>query len=177
MAGKATKKQALANQQALSTLYKASLPLIFVSLLRTWYCNSGKSPLIKIISLHIPCIICIYTLEKTGRPTYDSKGKLSTVGVDLAQSGGLTDIMFDVIYLSLIADVGVILFNTLWLWWICGIAVVGYGGYKLWALKNMLMPSSPKTPKAKSTTPSEPEKSKRQMKREKRGDKVQIKYR
>lgn len=179
MAGNASKKQAQSNKAALLNLYKISVPVVLLALLRTWYSPSNNS-IIKFIFLHIPCLTCLYVLETTGRPQFGAAdGKLNKVGVDLTQTGGLVSYMFDVIYLSLFADLGRIIFNTNKFWWLIIVLVLGYGGYKLWGLKQLVMPSLPKAngKNGAAATNAAPEKSKRQMKKEKRGDKMQVKYR
>lgn len=177
MAGKAGKKQAQSNLAVLNNLYKLVAPIVALSLLRLWLSNGlGFGHLFKFGALHAPLAGCCYVLDKSGRPQYDSKGKIVKEGMDLSQAGGLTEYMFDVIYLSLFGDVGQILFNTRRFWYVLAIVPI-YAGYKLYNLKNQIMGSNKAPGGMQSSEPAADEKSKRQLKREKRGDKVKTKYR
>lgn len=179
MAGKATKKQVQSNLSVLNGLYKVTLPIVVLAFLRTIFLSSDKS-WIKFIILHLPMIACIYVVDKSGRPHFDGNGKIVKEGIDLSQGGGLTEYLFDIIYLSLFGDIGRILLNTNKFWYVMLLCPV-YIGYKLYGLKNQFMGNSGlslsgrhKKPEQK---PEEP-KSKRQLKREKKGDNhVKTKYR
>lgn len=173
MAGKSSKKQAQVNKDSLKNLYKFSVPIMALSLLRTVY---SRGSLFKYVLLHLPMLFCTYALEKSGRPQYDVKGKLVKEGIDLQQPGGLTEYMFDLIYLSLFGDLGRVLLNTNKFWYVLLLCPV-YIGYKLYGLKQQFMPSAATAAASHDTAATSDAKSKRQMKREKRGDKPQYKYR
>lgn len=176
MAGKASKKQVQANLAALSRLYKVSLPIVLLAALRQWFSGSSFSQWLKFAVLHLPIAGCIYVLEKSGRPTFDAKGKIVKEGIDLDQSGGLIEYMHDLIYLSLFADLGRIVFNTGKFWYVLFLIPI-YAGYKIYGLKNQFLgPKSSNEPKGAPAANVE-SKSKRQLKREKRGDKAQVRYR
>ncbi|KAL3228458.1 hypothetical protein RNJ44_02403 [Nakaseomyces bracarensis] len=175
MAGKATKKQAAANSQTLGQLYKVTVPVLVLALLRTLL-SSNKS-YVKFVVFNLPLVVSLYVLEKTGRPQYDGQGRVVREGMDLGQAGGMTEYMFDLIYLSVIANVGRILFDTN-KWWYLMLLCPVYVGYKLYSLKQQFFPSAA-TPAGQDTQSQEQtqtQKSKRQLKREKRGD-DQVKYR
>lgn len=175
MAGKATKKQAAANAQTLNQLFRVSVPILLLALLRTVF-SSNKS-YVKYVMFNLPMCVSLYVLEKTGRPHYDDKGRVVREGMDLSQAGGMTEYMFDLIYLSLIANVGRILFDTN-KWWYLMLLCPVYVGYKLYALKQQFFPSQGgANDMVNDTQQAQPQKSKRQMKREKRGDDVKYKYR
>ncbi|EDO18851.1 hypothetical protein Kpol_1023p20 [Vanderwaltozyma polyspora DSM 70294] len=190
MAGKATKKQAQSNNDILNNLYKISIPIVFLAYLRMFLSNYNNT-WITLTLLHLPMFACIYILDKSGRPIYEieestngqkSKKKLIRQGMDLSQEGGLTEYMFDIIYLSLFSDFGKILFNTNKVWYISLTVIPIYVGYKLYGLKNQFFGNKNLNQGASSTettndADSNNAKSKRQLKREKRGDKVQVKYR
>lgn len=180
MAGKASKKQAQGNLDVLNKLYKVTVPVILLALIRTLL-SKNNNTWFKFIVLHIPIIACIYVLDKSGRPSYEYDGKSKKIvkeGLDLSQEGGLTSYMFDLIYLSLFGDIGRILFDTNKFWFVLVIVVPIYVVYKLYGLKQQFMPGGvPKYNTKKETIDEESSKSKRQMKKEKRGDKAQVKYR
>lgn len=181
MAGKASKKQAQSNLAVLKRLYTVAVPIITLAFLRLLFfnTNSGKiSTWFRFVLSHVPLGGCVYVLDTSGRPRFDSKGKILKEGMDLLQPGGLTEYMFDLVYLSLFGDIGRIVFNTNKFWYVL-IFIPIYAGWKLYNLKNQLMGGgSSSEAEAKGDTASSAEtKSKRQMKREKKGDKVQMKYR
>lgn len=174
MAGKATKKQAAANTQALNQLYKVAGPVLVLALLRTLW--SSNNSYIKYVMFNLPMCISLYILEKTGRPQYDAKGRVVREGMDLGQAGGMTEYMFDIIYLSIVANIGRIVFDTNKFWYLMLLCPV-YVGYKLYSLKQQFFPGDPAPNGAVTQQEPEAQKSKRQLKREKRGDEVKYKYR
>lgn len=172
MGGKSSKKQAVTNKNVLFNLYKVSIPIVLLATLRNILTHDRHW--MKFILLHIPMLFCIYTLDKSGRPKYDENGKLLNEGIDLLQLGGLTEYIFDFIYLSLFGDLGKILLNTNKFWYILLCCPI-YAGYKLYSIKHFIPGINSKTTQLSSE--QEDIKSKRQIKREKRGDKQQYKYR
>ncbi|CCE90937.1 Snd2p TDEL_0C00480 [Torulaspora delbrueckii] len=178
MAGKAGKKQAQTNLAVLSRLYQVSLPIVALAILKQFYLGEGFGALLRFALLHVPMIGCIYVLDKSGRPHFDSKGKLLREGSDLSQTGGLTEYLFDLVYLSLFGDFGKILFSTNKLWYVLLLVPV-YAGWKLYGLKNQFMQKQQQQQQQQQQAP-QPEaeaRSKRQQKREKRGDRPHVKYR
>lgn len=186
MAGNSSKKQAQSNLDVLNKLYKIAIPLVLLAFLRS-FVSSGENRWIRLLFLHAPLFGCLYVLDKSGRPTYtldlnSGKKKLVKEGMDLSQEGGLTAYMFDIIYLSLISDVGKILLNTNKLFYLSFVVVPIYIAYKLYGLKQQYFgggagaKTSTGTPNV-DTKQDADAKSKRQMKREKRGEKPQVKYR
>ena len=57
-----------------------------------------------------------FQLESVGRPKYDSRGGLITSGSDLGQAG-LTEYMFDVVYLTWGIQL-LVAFTTTYAWWL-----------------------------------------------------------
>lgn len=175
MAGKATKKQAQANLAVLARLYKVSVPIVVLAMVRQWFGGASLAQWLRFALLHVPLAGCVYVLEKSGRPVFDAKGKIVKEGTDLAQAGGLVEYMFDLIYLSLFADVGRIVFNTGKFWYVL-LLIPLYAGWKLYGLKNQFMGPA-RSASGTDSAANGDSKSKRQLKREKRGNKAQVKYR
>lgn len=182
MAGKASKKQVQTNLTVLSNLYRVTIPVVTLSLLRMLFLSSNKKP-IKFILLHLPMFAGLYVIEKSGRPKYkvDAMGKktIASEGLDLnSNDGNLVEYLFDLIYLSLFGDFGRILFDTYKFWYVLWVCPV-YVGFKLYGLKQQFMGGGNDKKSKKSREdkkPAEEAKSKRQLKKEKRGD-VKYKYR
>ncbi|CEP64946.1 Snd2p LALA0_S15e00958g [Lachancea lanzarotensis] len=173
MAGKSSKKQAQANLQALKQLYTILGAVGALVLLRLVF--SSRRRWFWITLLHIPAAGCVYMLEKNGRPKYDAAGHIVREGMDLNQKG-LTEWLFDIVYLSLLADSGLVLFNSLKLWYIFLLVPV-YFGYKIKGFAGPMLGgmNNAKAPAPSASAPATT-KSKRQEKREKQGDKVRYKY-
>lgn len=190
MAGKASKKQVQTNTRILGNLYKASVPILLLSLARALYSRGAGATytgtMLKWMLINVPLLGCLYTVEVSGRPhvVVDANGsrKIVKEGLDLSQTDGLLQYLFDVIYLSLFANCGRILFNTNKLWYILWI-VPCYAAYKLYGLKQQFFGGGSnnkkqESSKASSSAPAAETKSKRQMKREKKGEnQVKYKYR
>ncbi|KAK3191753.1 hypothetical protein K4F52_002177 [Lecanicillium sp. MT-2017a] len=116
MAQKAKKDRAKANAAALNNLHMGSLAvnvlfLAFHFLLR-------RRSLLAYGLLSAPSFICEYVLESSGRPKYEADNKtLKSAGEDLAAQG-LTEYMFDVIWVTWASAVVAMLFgNWGWLLW------------------------------------------------------------
>lgn len=125
MAQKAKKDRAKSNTATLNNLHIGSLTINAVFLFWHYIISSRSLWLYGLLS--IPAFICQYVLEVSGRPKYDPTTKaLKTSGEDLAAQG-LTEYMFDVIWVTWATDVIVILFgNKGWLLWAI---VPAYGVY------------------------------------------------
>ncbi|KAF2965327.1 hypothetical protein GQX73_g8255 [Xylaria multiplex] len=130
MAQKARKDRAKANAAALKNLHIGTLAVntsfVLFNLL------FKRRSLLLYVLLSIPSFICEFVLESTGRPKYDlSNNSLKTAGEDLS-APGLTEYMFDVIWVTWASVVLVALFgNWGWLLWS---VVPAYGAFKGFSL-------------------------------------------
>ncbi len=125
MAQKAKKDRAKSNVAALYNLHIGSAAVngLFVAF---WALFRSRSLLLYVV-MSLPGLLCQFFLERSGRPVYDGSGALKTAGEDLAAQG-LTEYMFDVIWVTWATVVLVILFGSkLWLLWAI---VPAYGAYK-----------------------------------------------
>lgn len=125
MAQKAKKDRAKSNAAALSTLHIGTL-VTHALFLASHFLFRSRS-LVTYGLLATPSLICEYVLEVSGRPKYDpATGSLKSSGEDLAAQG-LTEYMFDVIWVTWASLISVILFgNWGWLLWA---VVPAYGIY------------------------------------------------
>lgn len=133
MAQKAKKDRAKSNTTALNNLHigTATVHLVFL----TFHFLLRSRSLLTYGLLSAPSLICEYVLESSGRPKYDSQTKaLIKSGEDL-NAQGLTEYMFDVIWVTWASLVAVILFgNWGWLLWAL---VPAYGLYMASGLLGM----------------------------------------
>merc|ERR1712000_196688 len=98
MAQKAKKDRAKSNAAALNNLHISSLVVNVLFLLAHFLFRSRSLWLYGLLSA--PALICEYVLEISGRPKYDSQTKaLIKSGEDL-NAPGLTEYMFDVIWVT-----------------------------------------------------------------------------
>ncbi|KAF4619000.1 hypothetical protein G7Y89_g14846 [Cudoniella acicularis] len=133
MAQKAKKDRAKSNTSTLNNLHIGTLAVNGVFLLFNLLFR--RRSLLAYILLSIPCFIAEYILESTGRPKYDANTKaLKSSGEDLA-APGLTEYMFDVIWITWASLVSVMLFGN-WGWILWAIVPV-YGAYKGYGLLGM----------------------------------------
>ena len=130
MAQKAKKDRAKSNTAALNNLHIGSLVvnalfILFSLLIR-------RRSFVAYFILSIPAIVAEYVLETSGRPKYDAETKaLKSAGEDLA-APGLTEYLFDVVWVTWFAVISVILFgNKGWFVWV---VVPAYGAYKGYGL-------------------------------------------
>ncbi|RMJ06841.1 hypothetical protein BHE90_015511 [Fusarium euwallaceae] len=125
MAQKAKKDRAKSNAAALNNLHIGSLVVNVLFLLAHFLFRSRSLWLYGLLSA--PSLICEYVLEISGRPKYDpSTRALRSAGEDLSNAG-LTEYMFDVIWVTWASAILVILFgNKGWLLWV---VVPAYGLY------------------------------------------------
>lgn len=144
MAQKAKKDRAKANTAALNNLHIGSA-IVHVAFLATHFLLfRRRSSLVLYGVLSAPSLICEYVLESTGRPRYDPATKaLKTSGEDMA-APGLTEYMFDVIWVTWASVVAVMAFGSWgWLLWAVvpayglymGSGLLGMGRSKLAALQ------------------------------------------
>lgn len=130
MAQKARKDRARSNTVALNNLHIGSLVVNGLFLLLHYFLRTRS--LFWWFLVSIPAFACQFALERTGRPSYDpSTGALKSSGEDLA-SQGLTEYMFDVIWVTWATVVLVTLFgNWFWMTWAIVPAFGAYKGYGL----------------------------------------------
>lgn len=126
MAQKAKKDRAKANAAALNNLHMGSLVVNALFLLSHFLFRPRS--LVAYGLFATPSIICEYVLEISGRPKFDAAtGALKTAGQDLA-AAGLTEYMFDVIWVTWAATISVMLVgNWGWLLWA---VLPAYGAYQ-----------------------------------------------
>ncbi|WYZ40052.1 hypothetical protein EsH8_IV_000393 [Colletotrichum jinshuiense] len=124
MAQKAKKDRAKSNAAALNNLHIGSA-IVNITFLLSHFLFRSRS-LFWFFLFSAPALICEFVLENAGRPKYDAGGGLKTSGEDLG-AAGLTDYMFDVIWVTWASAVLVILFGN---WgWVLWLAVPAYGIY------------------------------------------------
>jgi len=116
MAQKARKDRAKANAAALMNLHIGSFVVNVLFFLSNLLFE--RKSLLLYVLLSIPSFVCEFILESTGRPKYDSSNNsLKTAGEDLS-APGLTEYMFDVIWVTWASLVLVVFFgNWGWLLW------------------------------------------------------------
>jgi hypothetical protein len=133
MAQKAKKDRAKSNISTLNTLHVGTLSLNALFLLFNLLIK--RRSLLAYLVFSIPCFVAQYVLESSGRPKYDSSTKaLKSAGEDLA-APGLTEYMFDIIWVTWACLVAVMLAgNWGWTFWV---VVPAYGAYKGYGLLGM----------------------------------------
>ena len=116
MAQKAKKDRAKSNAATLSNLHIGTA-VVHILFLASHFFLWPRS-LVAYGLLCIPSFICEYVLESSGRPRYDAAtGALKSSGEDLSAQG-LTEYMFDVIWITWGSLICVVLFgNWGWLLW------------------------------------------------------------
>ncbi|KAL6786877.1 hypothetical protein J3E68DRAFT_419502 [Trichoderma sp. SZMC 28012] len=133
MAQKAKKDRAKSNAASLNNLHIGSL-VVHVLFLLSHFLLRSRSLLVYGL-LSVPSFICEFILESSGRPKYDAAtGALKTSGEDLA-AAGLTEYMFDVIWVTWASIISVILFGK-WGWLLFAV-VPAYGAYLAYGLFGM----------------------------------------
>ncbi|KAH6890433.1 DUF788 domain-containing protein [Thelonectria olida] len=125
MAQKAKKDRAKSNAAALNNLHVGALVVNGLFLLSHFLFRPRSLWLYGLLAA--PALVCQYVLEVSGRPKYDPATKaLRSAGEDLA-APGLTEHMFDVIWVTWASTILALLFgNWGWLLWV---VVPGYGIY------------------------------------------------
>lgn len=170
MASSSTKKTASSNEQKLYELHLISGVVLTFSLLVIAFFKRPQNWKLYIL-YQIPLLGCQYIIEKSGRPTYkwDNVGqynKLVNSGMDLNQSG-LTEYLFDIIYVSWILDALTVIIGSLKVWYLF-LVVPGFAVFKLSGFIKAFFPKSETAPPVAASTEKQ-EKSKRQQKLEKNG--------
>jgi hypothetical protein len=131
MAQKARKDRAKSNAATLNNLHIGTATLNVLFLLSHFFFHSRS--LLVYSLLTIPSAICEFILERTGRPSY-LNGSLRSAGEDLSAEG-LTEYMFDVVWVTWGCLVAVTLFGN---WgWILWAVVPAYGAVKGYSLLGM----------------------------------------
>ncbi|KAK4199075.1 hypothetical protein QBC40DRAFT_87426 [Triangularia verruculosa] len=126
MAQKARKDRAKSNVATLNNLHLGSLIVNGLFLLLNFIFRSRS--LLTWFILSLPSFVCQFILEKSGRPIYDpSTNALRSSGEDLA-APGLTEYMFDVVWVTWAAAILVALFGN-WAWFLWAV-VPAYGIFK-----------------------------------------------
>jgi hypothetical protein len=141
MAQKAKKDRAKANISTLNNLHIGTLSVNVIFILFSLLIR--RRSLLTYAILSVPSLVAEYILESTGRPKFDPSTKaLKSSGEDLA-APGLTEYMFDIIWVTWFCLVSVIIFgNWGWIVW-CIIPI--YGGYKGYGLLGMARGMMPGT--------------------------------
>ncbi len=130
MAQKAKKDRAKANITTLNNLHSGTATLNAIFIL--FHLIVKRRSLLAWAILSVPSLVAEYILETTGRPKYDATTKvLKSAGEDLA-APGLTEYMFDIIWVTWLCLIAVITFGN-WGWIVWG-AVPAYGLYKGYGL-------------------------------------------
>lgn len=133
MAQKAKKDRAKSNAASLNNLHVGSLVVHVLFLLSHFLFRSRSLLVYGLVS--VPSFICEYILETSGRPKYDAAtGALKSSGEDLA-AAGLTEYMFDVIWVTWGSLISAILFGK-WGWMLYAV-VPAYGAYLAYGLLGM----------------------------------------
>ncbi len=133
MAQKAKKGVAKANITTLNNLHSGTAILNGIFILFNLVIK--RRSILAYTILSIPCLVAEYILETTGRPKFDPTTKaLRSSGEDLA-APGLTEYMFDIIWVTWLSLVAVITFGN-WGWLVWSVVPV-YGAYKGYGLLGM----------------------------------------
>ncbi|KAH3903014.1 related to Late endosome and vacuole interface protein 10 [Saccharomycodes ludwigii] len=177
MAGKADKKQAANNTKILKSL-KLAYSIGFIPTLLARY------NLISTFIFNILPILSLYVLVKQATPQYENNGRSNKLihpgSLDLGTGDGLQEYMIDIIYLSILGNIGLLIFKSNKLWLLLMVIVSGYVGYKLFQLKQKYMPSKKSNIVPSNNGDTTPDtnqtKSKRQIKLEKRAGKANNRF-
>jgi len=133
MAQKAKKSVAKANITTLNNLHIGTLTVNVLFILFNLLFK--RRSILAYILLSLPSLVAEFILENTGRPKFDATTKaLKSSGEDLA-APGLTEYMFDVIWVTWASLVTVMLFGN-WGWILWSVVPV-YGVYKGYGLFGM----------------------------------------
>ncbi|KAI6246891.1 hypothetical protein HI914_05054 [Erysiphe necator] len=138
MAQKSKKERARKNASNLNKLHLGTFGVNLLFLFANFIFI--KRSIVAYILFSIPSLIAEYFLETMGRPKFDAKTKaLKSPGEDLS-AAGLTDFMFDVIFITWISIFCVIIFgNWGWLVWTSLPLYGAYKGFKLLAAARGMM--------------------------------------
>ncbi|KAI0303179.1 DUF788-domain-containing protein [Russula brevipes] len=171
MANASAKRIASQNEAAIKNMLYGHvlgnlLPLL-IRVLFQWQTFRQSKKAIVLYSISVALSQFLYHhLKKMGTPRRDSTGNLLSPGDDLNQPG-MTEWIFDILYISWFAQVGSAILGE-WFWWIY-VVIPTFVIYKLW---NVLI-SPLLLGRSSSASEEEPEQeglSKRQEKLKKRSD-------
>lgn len=119
--------------------------------------------------LAVPTLLIEFYLDRVGRPTYNGDGSLRSAGEDL-NATGLTEYMWDVLYWTQGCIVAVCLFNDR-AWWLWAVVPV-YSIYLAYTTVMGVKKGFSGMGGGNAGGEDEDPKSKRELKKEKRGDRV-----
>ncbi|KAI0269203.1 hypothetical protein BC834DRAFT_865274 [Gloeopeniophorella convolvens] len=134
MANASAKKTASQNEAAIKNLLYghllSNILSLLVRVLFRWQSSrhSKKAIIFYVLSLALSQLLYRY-LTKMGTPRRDATGNLVSPGDDLNQPG-LTEWIFDILYISWFAQVGSALLGE-WFWWVY-LVIPAFIFYKLW---------------------------------------------
>ncbi|KAK9460785.1 uncharacterized protein V1516DRAFT_677645 [Lipomyces oligophaga] len=127
MARGSSKKQAQANIEALKSLHISAAAINGLYLLSHFLLRRPSS-IKPYIIFSLPAWIIEYQLERIGRPKFSSSnGSLISAGEDLTQAG-LTEWLFDIVYVTMIIDILAVVFGRSWVWFLY-LVIPAYGSY------------------------------------------------
>ncbi|KAK7206672.1 hypothetical protein BZA70DRAFT_288141 [Myxozyma melibiosi] len=127
MANASVKKRAVANAQALKSLhtYAGAINLVY---LLSYFVLHRPASLKPFVIFSIPAWIIEYQLERIGRPKFNpANGSLVSAGDDLHQAG-LTEWLFDIVYVTLACDILAVIIGRSWVWFLY-LVIPLYGSY------------------------------------------------
>ncbi|KAI0036004.1 hypothetical protein K488DRAFT_76200 [Vararia minispora EC-137] len=170
MANTSAKKIAAQNEAALKNLLYGQVANNIIALIvRLLYRSLGRPNSITAIVFSLITLGLsqfIYTrLTSMGKPRRDASGAVVSPGDDLNQAG-VTEWMFDVLYISWAVQVGSAVLGE-WVWWIYAV-IPAFAAYKLWGLAAPFLGTRSASEEGENV-PMEPL-SKRQEKLKKRSD-------
>lgn len=130
MASQSSKKTAQANTTTLNQLHAISAGINLAVLIIVYFFRrpSNYKPW---VLFSLPSWFFQYTLEKSGRPTYQGN-KLVRSGEDIHHEG-LYEYFFDIIYVTWILDILMVILGTNYVWFLY-LAIPGYAGYKIFGV-------------------------------------------
>lgn len=130
MAGAADKKLAQANTLALQQLHTTSVGINAAACVFVFLLKRPRSAWPYLVFL-VPALACQYVIERSGRPVVRGNTTVSP-GHDLSQQG-VTEWLFDVVYLTWVLDVLMCVLGTNKVWYLY-LAIPGYALYKGYGL-------------------------------------------
>ncbi|KAJ5171836.1 hypothetical protein N7492_004429 [Penicillium capsulatum] len=168
MAQKAAKTLAVRNAAVLNRthLISACLHILFLTL---HYLFQRPRSLKPYLLFAVPTLLIEFYLDRIGRPHYNPDGSLRTAGEDL-NATGLTEYMWDVLYWTQGCIVAACLFNdrAWWLW----VVIPLYSVYLAYTTVMGVKKGFAGMGGGEAGVDTEEQKSKRELKKEKRGDRV-----
>ncbi|KAJ5733509.1 hypothetical protein N7493_002295 [Penicillium malachiteum] len=174
MAQKAAKTLATRNSAVLTRthLISAALHILFLFLHQIFHRPRSLKPY---FLLAVPTLVIEYYLDRVGRPRYNEDGSLRSAGEDL-NATGLTEYMWDILYWTQGCILAVCIFNdrAWWLWAVVPLYSVYLAYTTVMGVKKGFAGMGGGN---RAEGDYEGAKSKREMKKEKRGDRVKVRTR